>query len=518
MSKRGVVKPSRYVDSVRLMRVASAAREVGGVKQAAALMGTPNNRESLGETGLLLPQLAEAGPADLILVVEAESDELAAAALRAMEAGLAAEARDAEARRRATVRSLAAARVREPALNLCLLSIPGEYVRFEALRALNAGLHCLIFSDNVPLEDEVYLKRTAAERGLLLMGPDCGTALINGVGLGFCNVVRSGSVGIVGAAGTGIQEVLAAIDAAGGGVCHAIGTGGRDVKDEVGGLGMVQGVRALARAKDIEVLLLVSKPPGGRALNRILTALRECAKPTIACFLGADPAAVEAAGATAVATLEEAGRRAAALDAGAEYRPPPSAASEVAARVRKVRKALAPSQRFVRGLFTGGTLCAEAQQILVAGGLAVHSNVAAEGVRRLADPRHGEGHAVVDLGDDVFTRGRPHPMIDPAERNRRLLEEARDAAVAVILLDFVLGHGVHPDPAGAALPTIAEARALAARAGRHLPVVASITGTAGDPQDLGRQRAALSDAGVWVARSNAAASELAAAIAKGRGD
>jgi succinyl-CoA synthetase alpha subunit len=404
--------------------------------------------------------------------------------------------------------------------NLAVISIAGQYAAAEAWEALRHGLHVLLFSDNVSVKDEVALKEYAVEHGLLMMGPDCGTAIINGVALGFANVVPRGPVGIVSAAGTGLQEASTLLAKLGVGISQGIGTGGRDLKKQVGGLMMLEGLMALQADSETQALLLISKPPSPLVAERVLAQAQKGDKPTVVCFLGGDPAPVAAAGGIPARTLQEAAYLAA---EAAGYEGPPAdemierEIADLKGQAAGLRERLSPEQRYLRGLFSGGTLAAEALVIWAdavwadADWVDVRSNVAVDPHLKLADAVPG-GHYAIDLGEDEFTVGRPHPMIDNDLRIRRLTQEARDPQVAVIVLDVVLGYGAHPDPASELGPAIRQARELAAGEGRELLFVASVTGTEGDPQGLGRQVRALEQAGCIVAPCNAAAARLAGFI------
>jgi succinyl-CoA synthetase alpha subunit len=397
--------------------------------------------------------------------------------------------------------------------NLALVSVPGEYAAAEAEKALALGLNVMLFSDNVALADEIALKRAAANRELLLMGPDCGTAIIDGVPLAFANKVRRGAIGCVAASGTGLQQVTALVDRLGAGVSQAIGTGGRDLKEEVGGLTMLAGLDALASDRDTKVIVLISKPPAPEVAAKVLAAAAKARKPVVVCFVGAVPAKRAGRNLHPVRTLEDAARTAVALARG---RKPPKAAGTP--RLGKVVPRFVPGQRFVRGLFSGGTFCYEASLLLGEALGQVWSNAPVRHEDELDDAFKSRGHTVIDLGDDVFTRGRPHPMIDHRLRNERMVREAGDPEVAVILFDVVLGYGSHPDPAAEMVPAIAAARALAAKRKRRIAFVGAVCGTDADPQGLVRQEAALAKAGVILGSSNAEAVRIAAAIAKrGRG-
>jgi succinyl-CoA synthetase alpha subunit len=397
-----------------------------------------------------------------------------------------------------------------PTANLALISTPGEYAAAEATKALRLGLNVMLFSDNVALEDEIALKRFARAHDLLVMGPDCGTAIIGGVPLGFANAVHRGGIGAIAASGTGLQQVTCLIDRWGGGISHAIGTGGHDLHAKVGGITMLQGLDALAADPATRVIVLISKPPHPEVAERVLEAAGRSGKPIVVNFLGANPDTLRRADVHPVRTLEDAARLAVALAGGGGGASSGAARSEDGVAVPQ----LAPGQKYVRGLYSGGTFCYEALLLLSEAFGGVASNTPLEPERMLVDVWRSEGHTVIDLGEDAFTRGRPHPMIDQTLRRERILQEAADPEVAVILFDVVLGYGAHPDPAPELAIALEQARALATAAGRQLALVGSVCGTAGDPQNLPRQEAVLKDAGVLLAESNAQAVRLAAAVAR----
>ena len=508
-----------YHDSVKLMRISAAASEKAHVRGAAALMGTPMNLEQLAASGLLAEEAKGAGPNDLVLVVDADALEAAQEELTMMEAALTAPRTGGGAGPLAdlSASTLDAALGVDPAINLALFSIPGPSVRREAERALRKGLHCLIFSDNVPVEDEVALKQMGREKDLLVMGPDCGTAHIGGVGLGFCNVARPGGIGIAGAAGTGIQEAMAAIDASGGGISCALGTGGRDVTDEVCGLAMIQAIEALTEDAATEVLLVLGKPPEPAATAKVLETAAKCAKPVVIHFVGAKTEDMDRylhahPNLHMADSLADAGRLAVSLSGRQAEATSLEVDTDARARIAVWSQKRDRGRRFLRGVYTGGTLCAEAQAIVGRTMPGIRSNAPLDKINgKMADPMISEGHAVVDLGDDLFTRGKPHPMIDPAPRSVRIVQEARDPETAVVLFDVVLGLGAHDDPAGEA------ARAIEEASSSGVLFIASVTGTEGDPQGLNVQRAKLAEAGALVADTHAEACLAAAAALEGLG-
>ncbi len=479
---RAEIRRGAYYDSIVLMELQAALAALPGIRSAGVMMGTAANKDLLAGNGLLTAEARAALPDDLIVSVEAEDEAAARAALGQVDALL--------ARRRSAIRqdyrprSLAAAVRMLPEAGWVLVSVPGRYAAGVAREALRLGRHVFLYSDNVTLEDEIALKQEAAGKGLLVMGPDCGTALVGGVGLGFANRVRRGPIGLVGASGTGLQQVSARIHQAGSGVTHALGTGGRDLSREVGGVTARQGLDLLRRDAETRVIVLLSKPPAPEVASALLRQARAAGKPVVVCFQGyAPPAGLDGADLLHVATsLDEAAERAVGLAASAPSAPPSEAPS----------RAFAPGQRYVRGLFSGGTLAYEALLVLQSYLPAVASNLGADTMPE--EP----GHAVLDLGADAFTVGRPHPMIDPTLRLERLKREADDPTVAVILLDVVLGYGAHPDPAAETAPAVAAARAQAEAAGRALDVVVVVVGTDEDPQDLSAQVERLRAAGARV--------------------
>ena len=512
MITRCSVRPSQYHDSVTLMEVAREMMGLSGVMDGAAVMATEANKAILREAGMLVPEVEAATANDLAIVVQADTEEAARQALELAERHLARQRQGAGVTSRP--RTLRGAVRNAPQANLAIISVPGQYAAAEAWEALRNGLHVFLFSDNVPLKDEIALKRYAADHGLLMMGPDCGTAILNGVALGFANVVPRGPVGIVAAAGTGLQEVSTFLARRDVGISQAIGTGGRDLTEAVGGIAMLEGLKALQHGDPAtEVLVLISKPPAPGVARRVLEQVGAGDKPTVACFLGGDPAPIAAVGAIPAATLQEAAYLAAAEVEGQVDSPVDEVIEcetvDLQAQALELKDQLTFKQRALRGLFSGGTLAAEALVVWreIVGD--VRSNVPLDPRLALEDPTRSQGHTAVDLGAGEFTRGRPHPMIDNDLRIRRLMAEAADPTVAVIVLDVVLGYGAHPDPARELGAAIRAARAQAAGEGRQLVVVASVTGTEEDPQRLSQQVQALEDAGAVVASCNAAAARLA---------
>lgn len=498
-----------YRDSVSLMQLSAGLAKMPGITDASAIMATEGNLALLREVGLLQGSV-QARPSDLLILVQGKNEAAVARAMARAEAALREEPRQdtagaagAATAPRSTEMALAAA----PGANLALVSVPGEYAAAEAQKALRLGLNVMLFSDNVPIGHEVELKSYARRHKLFLMGPDCGTAIIDGVPLGFANRVREGEIGCIAASGTGLQQVTVLVDRMGLGISQAIGTGSRDLHAEVGGITTLQGLKALAAHRRTRVIVLISKPPAPAVAEKVLAAASRIGKPVVVNFIGADPASISGANLYPARTLEDAARAAVALARG---RLPPKRPPRP--RISRLPR-LAAGQRYVRGLYGGGTFCYEAALLLGETFGKVWSNTPLRPEDDIEDAWRSTGHTVVDLGDDAFTRGRPHPMIDHRLRNERIVREARDPEVAVILLDVVLGYGSHPDPAAEMILAIRAARAAAAKRGRRIAFAGFVCGTGRDPQDLIKQEAALRKAGVILAVSNAGAVRMAAAIA-----
>lgn len=506
------VRRGTYADSLQLMSATSSMLDHEGVAWAAAVMGTPGNVADLAAEGFEDPQLAAAEANDLVIAVRAESGELARKAVTAAEEALASLAPGKESPGTgqgqtagpAEPRSLEEAAAALPGANVALISVPGPYAAIEAHKALSAGLHTLLFSDNVSVADEVALKRRAAGLGLLLMGPGAGTSFLGGTGLGFANVVRPGPVGVIAAAGTGAQEIMTLVHRWGSGISSVIGIGGRDLHDDVGGLMGDLALSALAADQNTQVLVLVSKPPSPQVAARFLAHLG--AKPAVAALIGLGEVPAVAGSVRLAGSLEDA----AAAAVSRLGLTPPDVGRGLAEAAAKAAARLEPTRVAVRGLFSGGTLCSEAMLLISKRLGPVYSNVPLH--PGWARPVPAAAHACLDLGEEEYTRGHPHPMIDARARVAHIAREAADPATAVILLDVVLGHGSHPDPAAALAPACEHAL----RNGRGPAVVAYVLGTGEDPQDRDRQERTLAGAGCIIAPTGARAALLAAAIAARR--
>lgn len=491
-----IIKKNSYQDSINLMLLTNEVLELEGVNRGSVMMGTEANKDILNASDLLTDEGIAAAPGDMIIVVDVDSEVVVPSVLEKMEVFLSNLSAKKEKRGIANASTFEQALALLPEANLALFSIPGEYAAEEMMKALEAGLNVFSFTDNVSLNDEVRLKTYAHENGLLMMGPDSGTGIVSGIPLAFTNVVKTGNISIVGASGTGIQEVSTIIDRLGGGVEHAIGTGGRDLSEAVDAITVKDSLAALEHHAPTDVIVLISKPPAPAVRDEVVNLLHNLSKPVVAIFIGEKPTHHEQ-GVYLAHTLEETARIAIDLANGREIR------QNYQQELDNTVDTVLPAEATVKGLYSGGTLGSEAA-MLISEALDLGSLIHEEGYVLRA-----RGYEVVDYGDDKYTQGRPHPMIDPATRLNAIREAGAKPDTGVILLDVVLGYGSHPDMAGALAPAIRSVLDNAKKAGRALYVIATVCGTRQDPQGYDESVRTLKDAGALVEDSNAKAVRLA---------
>ncbi|MEW6624434.1 MAG: acyl-CoA synthetase FdrA [Bacillota bacterium] len=505
------VLKNTYYDSVTLMSLTARLKKEMPFKELVMLMGTDMNKEMIRDINLMSDEIEKASPGDLVLAASLEDtslkdtwDTVVLKQLnsRKSEKGLPVK----------EFKTINQAK-KEFDANVAVISVPGIYASNEALNALKNNMHVMLFSDNVSIEDEIELKKAAIERDLLLMGPDCGTAILNGIGLCFANNVRQGNIGLVAASGTGLQEVTVIIDRFGGGITQAIGVGGRDLSEQVGGAMMLKGIDMLDKDEKTAVIVLISKPPHKSVEEKIMKRLESVKKPVVVCFLDKSEQMDTRSNITFTTTLAQTAVKAL-NKAGIHAEDPSFLNEEQMKSISEARAALTPSQTKIKGLFCGGTLTAEALSIVRKYVKEITSNVAKREYEKMKDVFVSSGNNLVDLGDDIFTQERPHPMIEPTIRLERIIKEAENPETGVLLLDFVLGYGSHEDPVGITVDTLKQAKEIAQKHGRHLPIVAYICGTENDKQSLKKQEQQLRDLGVIVAKSNANACLIAAEIIK----
>ncbi|RDU38229.1 acyl-CoA synthetase FdrA [Neobacillus piezotolerans] len=496
-----IIKENSYQDSVNLMLLTNKISTMDGINKVQIMMGTPANKDIFKSSGLYTEELEKAAANDMCLVIDTDQEEKIQEVLDEVDNYLNNQAISSSKEEFESVRTWDKALKALPSANIALISTPGQYAAEEADRALDNDLHVLIFSDNVTIEDERRLKEKAHEKGLLVMGPDCGTEILSGVPLAFANVVKQGNIGLVGASGTGIQEVTVQIDRLGGGVTHAIGTGGRDLSDKIGAITMIDAIKGLEAHKQTEVIGIVSKPPAKEVRDQVVELLQSLSKPVVAIFLGEEPHNHEG-NIYYANTLEETAAIAVDLAKG---NPVKGNYNKLVGEVPSVE--LKPEQKTIKGLYSGGTLGYEAATLISRGIGLGKSDSHEEGYLLKTN-----GYEVADLGDDIYTQGKPHPMIDPDTRVKFFQKAAEDESTAIILFDVVLGYGSHEDMAGALIPAIQKIQSNARENGKNIYFVATVCGTEQDPQNIHEQKSKLEQAGVILRDSNNQAIRTALAM------
>jgi FdrA protein len=539
-----MIRPNFYRDSLQLMKISEKLRQSSGVSEASIVMATETNKGVLIRLGFSPSLIEQANESDMIIAVRAkdqQSIDLVAEHIGKLFESPEEDRSDSRDQEKATDIDLALRKM--PGTNLVLLSIPGEYVKDISYKLIEQGIHQKIFSDHVPVEDELKIKKQAVTKGVLILGPGAGTSIINGKGIGFSNTISLGPVGIVAAAGTGLQEVACLLDQCGIGVKHGLGVGGNDPKDKIGGIMMLECMKILEKDDDINVIAIISKPPSRSVEQKIMEyAIGNGTKKYVLAFIGGQLAT--AAGKKQQSQTENfisqesssantSSRHTSTADRDTRIVKANSLASCVLAIAnalgnQQLQKAISqlyiPSeglvnllqrewsqlqsnQRFIRALYTGGTFTYEAQVILkdIIDKGQIYSNAPIEQVKELQDSFKSQNHSIVDLGEEEFTKGRPHPMIDPTIRKFRILEEAKDPEVGVILLDFVLGYGSNPDPVGAVIEELQLAKEIAHKQGHYLPIITHVCGTKNDIQGYEGSISKLHSVGCVVMPTNALA-------------
>lgn len=493
------IMENRYVDSVSLMALSTRANELDGVNEVIVAMATDMNKEVMENVHLFNEEIKQAKSSDLVIAMTVENAEQSDSLFEQIEQMMNEKKTITQGQSEQVFSTIDTAVEANPEANLALISVNGLFAAREARKALEKNLHVMMFSDNVAVEEEISLKQFAHERGLFMMGPDCGTAIINNKGLGFANKVRSGSIGIIGASGTGSQELSVRIHEFGGGISQLIGTGGRDLSQAVGGLMMLDAMDELEKDEQTKVIALISKPPAKEVEKKIIDKAKMMSKPVVVWFVGSEKESQEEnvyfekySKNAALKAVELAGIDLSTLNLHPLNWP----------LIQKVRESFGSEKKYIRGLFAGGTLCAEALTIAEETLADVYSNISHEPEKQPDDLFHSKGHTFIDFGADEYTNGKPHPMIDPSNRIERFRKEARDPEVGVIILDFVLGFGAHPDPVGMMVDEIKQAKEQARKEGRALEILGYVLGTELDEQVLTKQIDQLIEAGGIYASSS----------------
>ena len=523
------VRQNFYRDSLQLLKISDKIKRQSGIHEAAVVMGTRTNKQILSKLGFPQAKIKQAKESDSIIAIKAQDKKSLDSVLTRLDDLLEGTDRIMSGiENTGQTLDLNSALISMHDVNLALISVPGEYVKDLSLRLIDAGIHQQIFSDHVPISDELVIKKHASDNGILILGPGSGTSIINGKGVGFSNIIRNGPVAIVAAAGTGLQEVSTLLDRSEIGVKHGLGVGGNDPKDEIGGIMIIESIKALEACNDIRIIVIVSKPPSSQVKEKITEyILSKGKKNYVLTFIGTAKMTnyhVKARKVLEVNTLTSSVLAVAKQSGVDNFRKTieeiyiPS--MTLSKRLEKEWLELHKSQKYLRALLTGGTFTYEAQVIL--NGIPIrdiYSNVPIDGSRVLPNTSKSYMNSVIDLGEEEFTEGRAHPMIDPTIRKLRLLDESMDSKVAVIMLDFVLGYGSNSDPVGAIINEIRNAKTNAERQGRYLSIVAYVCGTKRDPQNYEFSMQLLKRSGVIVMPTNAFATIASATIAsRGRID
>lgn len=497
-----LVRKKFYQDSLRLMAISNRVKEIDGVEEAMVAMATETNVDILKGLELFTIECQSAGVDDIIIVIKARDEEVLKRAIKAAQDELSGKGKDEVCKGESVVsipQTIESAVKNLPKANLAVISVPGRYAAYEANKALNLGLNVMIFSDNVSIEDEMQLKKKAQAKNIIVMGPDCGTVIINGIKLGFANAVRSGPIGIVAASGTGIQEASVIIDSYGSGISHAIGTGGRDLCSEVGGITTLQAIDLLEKDEFTKLLLIISKPPDRIVSSQILQRIKKCKKPVVINFLGMDMDEISDGGIITALTIEDAAIKAVKMLQLGKVNDSCPVSVDNCYDSYTIAKTLKKCQKFIHAYYSGGTLAYEALTIFK-DKIKVYSNL--DLVKNFTGCEDNGQHVVLDLGDDKYTVGKAHPMIDPEVRNRLILEKAKNSEIAIIMIDVVLGYGAHPDPAREIASIIKKIRDKG-EDGSNIVFLAHVCGTEKDQQVLSKQEMLLKEAGIYIFKTNA---------------
>ena len=482
MEEKYHVIEGRYIDSVLLMQISREIEKMQGVSKASCMVATAENISFLEMAGFHPPSGVSGN--SVIIAVEAESskkcEDAINNAINLIDTGMV------QHKTSYTLDDLPDL-ISTDDFPVVFISTPGEYAYDVADKSLDSGANIHIFSSNVPIEQELRLKTKGASKGLFVMGPDCGTSIIHGKGLGFSNALEAtGDIGIIGSSGTGIQELSVLMDRNGLGVSYAIGVGSNDLKESINGIMSKQALNFLKER--CSAIAVVCKKPDPSVERALLESMGNI--PSVFISLGSDKQ--YSSGNTYVTGNID------------------DAVSHLMSKIgkgRKIQQEAFPKmkepgkdRKLLRGFFVGGSLCYQAQAILHGKGIHVFSNAPADEQYRV-EKDFDNLNVCIDTGAEEYVAGKPHPMIDPVSRNSFLVRESSRNDVRVILFDIILGYGSAEDPV-AGLDKMKNGPVL----------VASICGTEKDSQGYQSIRKRLEDKGVVVFRSAARAAEYAASI------
>lgn len=510
--KKVLIKNNYYKDSITLMAVTNSIKSLDNVKNVSVSMATEMNKDILKNIGFSGIEIDNASETDMIIAVETDGNINDIVELVEKELNK----KNVKNTNGGIYENTAAAINDDEDINLAIISIPGNFAYREVKRCLDKGINVMLFSDNVPIEEEKSLKEYAVSKDLLMMGPDCGTSIINDTGICFANKIKTGNIGIIGASGTGLQEVSVLINNLGYGISNAIGVGGRDLSEDIGGIMTLKSIDFLENDKKSDMIIVISKPPSNKIAKKIIERMTKIKKKKLICFINGNKELLDGADIPFEITLEDTAYKAvniidnnfnkSVLDDSVFIE---NISKNIIENIENGKK----KGKYLRALYCGGTLASETD-MLIRRDFNVFSNVTKNKDFLLKEPFSSKENTIIDLGDDYFTRGKAHPMIDPTIRNSRIIEEAKDKEVALLLLDFELGYGSNDNPAGIAIESINIAKKIAEQDGRRLVVIGYILGTEYDKQDKNKQEKMLKDNGVFLANSNAQASRIAKNILK----
>jgi len=508
-----ITKKNFFRDSVQMMQFSQQLKDEQGVIDAAIVMGTDLNKNTLKKMGLLTEDGISATENDTLITINCQDENSLNNAVQKAEQLLTSDI----TKSKNEFNDLSSALDAFDNANMASLSIPGQFVKEMATELIRKQLHLFVFSDHVPLEDEILLKNLALENNVLFMGPEAGTSILNGTVFGFGNRIRSGSVGIIGASGTGIQESSTMIDLFGEGISHAIGVGGRDLRNDIGGMMTMKTMEVFEDDPNTKAVLLVSKPVGDDVRNKIINKINNFSKKNyVLCLIGDNENREDSAKIKFSKSIQISVLKILKYVNDDAYKKIKDVVRKQVDDSIKLAKSLSSDlnndQRFVRGFFAGGTLCYESKIILEQMIGKVYSNLSSDDEYSIKGNAASKENTLIDFGEEEFTSARPHPIIDPLLRKNRILEDADDPNVGVIIIDIICGINAAKNTMAFHAETIKKAIENAKEKGRRLSVFAYICGTEKDVSE--NELKLLTDSGAKLFTSNALMSFAAALVVK----
>ena len=512
-----IIKKNFFRDSVQMMQFSQQLKDEQGVIDAAIVMSTVLNKNTLKNMNLLTEDGISATENDTLISINCQDENSLSNAIQKAEQLLT----SISAKAKNEFTSLASALDTFSDANIASLSIPGQFVKEMATELINKQLNLFVFSDHVPLEDEIYLKNLALENNVLFMGPEAGTSILNGTVFGFGNRVRKGSIGIIGASGTGIQESSTMIDLFGEGISHGIGVGGRDLRNDIGGMMTMKAMEIFENDPNTKAVLLVSKPVDNYIRNKIINKINNFSKKNyVLCLIGDNENSVDTAKIKFSKSIQMSVLKILKLlDDNVYKKTKDVVRNQINDSIKlseSLSKDLNEGQKFIRGFFAGGTLCYESKIILEQMIGKIYSNLSSDDEYSIKGNVSSKENTLIDFGEEEFTSARPHPIIDPLLRRNRILEDANDPNVGVIIIDIICGINAAKNTMAFHAETIKKAIEIAREQGRKLSVFTYICGTENDVSK--NELKLLADSGAKLFTSNALMSFAAALVVKNLDD